>query len=114
MHGPGLTLISTNYIFSLTKLQNIHRFTHLLTQGSYTSMSSAKTGEKAQLTVNKPTANTDTSHPTDKPASFPWTSLSQEEILHEIQKGIKNLTGPNKDSLKLLLPSAIDTKVDSP
>ena len=75
-------------------------------------MSSTKTGEKAQLTVNKPTANTDTSHPTDKPASFPWTSLSQEEILHEIQKGIKNLTGPNKDSLKLLLPSAIDTKVD--
>ena len=65
-------------------------------------MSSTKTGEKAQLTVNKP--NTDTSHPIDKPALFPWTSLSQEEILHEIQKGIKNLTGPNKDSLKLLLP----------
>ena len=57
-------------------------------------MSSTKTGEKAQLTVNKP--NTDTSHPIDKPALFPWTSLSQEEILHEIQKGIKNLTGPNK------------------
>ena len=72
-------------------------------------MSSTKTGEKAQLTVNKP--NTDTSHPIDKPALFPWTSLSQEEILHEIQKGIKNLTGPNKDSLKLLLPNVIDTKI---
>ena len=74
-------------------------------------MSSTKTGEKAQLTVNKPTADTDTSHPTNKPASFPWTSLSQEEILHEIQKGIGNLTGPNKDSLKLLLPNVIDTKI---
>ena len=72
-------------------------------------MSSTKTGEKAQLTVNKP--NTDTSHPIDKPALFPWTSLSQEEILHEIQKGITNLTGPNKHSLKLLLPNVIDTKI---
>ena len=75
-------------------------------------MTSKKTGKTVQLPVNKPTADTDTSHPINKPALFPWTSLSQEEILHEIQKGIKNLTGPNKDSLKLLLPSAINTKVE--
>ena len=74
-------------------------------------MSSTKTSETAQLTVNSPMADTDTSHPTDKPALFPWTSLSQEEILHEIQKGIKSLTGRNKDSLKLLLPT-IDTTVE--
>ena len=36
--------------------------------------------------------------------------MSQEKILHEIQKGIKNLTGPNKDSLKQLLPN-VNTKV---
>ena len=75
-----------------------------------TSMTSTKTGEMAQLTVDKPTTDTDTSHPSDKPALFPWTSLSQEKILHEIQKGIKNLTGPNKDSLKQLLPN-VNTKV---
>ena len=75
-------------------------------------MSSTKTSETVQLTVNSPMADTDTSHPTDKPALFPWTSLSQEEILHEIQKGIKSLTGLNKDSLKLLLPSSIDTTVE--
>ena len=75
-------------------------------------MTSTKTGKTDQLPVNKPTADTDTSHPINKPALFPWSSLSQEEILHEIQKGIKNLTGPNMDSLKLLLPSAINTKVE--
>ena len=74
-------------------------------------MSSTKTGDTAQLTGNKPTEDTDASHPTDKPALFPWASLSQEEILHEIQKGIKHLTGPNKESLKLLLPNGINTKV---
>ena len=71
-------------------------------------MSSTKTGETAQLTVNKSTADIDTSNPTDKSALFPWTSLSQEEILHEIQKGIKNLTGHNKDSLKLLLLNRVE------
>ena len=75
-------------------------------------MTSTKTGKTDQLPVNKPTADTDTSHPINKPALFPWSSLSQEEILREIQKGIKNLTGPHKDSLKLLLPSAINTKVE--
>ena len=72
-------------------------------------MTSTKTD---QLTVNEPTADTDTSHPINQSALFPWTSLSQEEILDEIQKGMKNLTGPNKDSLKLLLPSAINTKIE--
>ena len=31
-------------------------------------------------------ADTDTSHPSDKLSLFPWTSLSQEKILQEIQK----------------------------
>ena len=75
-------------------------------------MTSTNTGETDQLTVDKPTADTDTGHLINKAALFPWTSLSQEEILNEIQKGITNLTGPNKDSLKLLLPSAINTKVE--
>ena len=75
-------------------------------------MTSTKTGKTDQLTGNEPTADTDTSHPINQPALFPWTSLSQEKILHEIQKGIKHLTGPNKDSLKLLLRSAINTKVE--